>query len=62
MYSSTYYAYNDTAFAHARSLGFIIDERATRGRIPRAGVDIGLHAIAHGASGNWSPAVDRLCA
>ena len=59
---STYYAHNDAAFAYARSLGFVIDERTNAWEHPLGQALTAAYMRTHGMSGHWDPGIDPLCA
>jgi hypothetical protein len=62
MYESTFDAYNNTAYAYARSKGFIISESTNSWRHPLGQAVTAAYMRTHGASSNWDPRIDAACA
>lgn len=62
MYYTTFTAYNEEAFAYARSRGFILDEHGNSWSHPLGQALTAAYMRTHGATRNWDPRVDAACA
>lgn len=60
--SGTFYGHAPSAFAHVRSLGFILPESLSiRIDSPMAQAITGAYMRTHGMSSHWDPGIDPLC-